>query len=346
VTRVGFDESGNTGPDLLNNAQPVFVLASVSTDEETAASLLGTPAGVEHHSVAALRTRAGRDHTLKVLSASELHSGTVKVAVMHKRFMVASKLVDLLVEPVAAQFGVDLYRQGHHLALSNLLYMTWPVFDADGAELIWTSFVDWARRPGSVTGTALSGAIRRMSRYAPKGVDEWLEFAAVTLDADPTEFIGSGEISDLDPAGAALIGLLHDWTTQLGACDVVHDDSKELRRWLPHLDQLTNRPPVEVQLWNGVRIRYPLPVGNIALNSSDLSSQVQLADLVAGSAMVAFSSLVRPTTESKRTFAEAVLKSDLPQWVIGASVWPTQDLTPESLGAQPGETPWGIDRLT
>ena len=345
---VGFDESGNTGPDLLNEAQPVFVLASISLDEGTVASLLGVPSGREHHSVRARQTRAGRERMLELLSATELEASTVKVAVMHKPFMATSKFVDLLVEPVAARLGIDLYRQGLHLALSNLLYMAWPTLDADGAQWLWTCFVNWARKPAGDTGTALRSAIRRMSNLAPKGVDELLGVVAAEVEATPAEFAGAGDISDLDPAGAAFVGLLHDWSAQLGAFDVLHDDSAEIRRWLPHLDRLTNpkQSSVEVQLWNGVRIRYPLPVGHIALDRSEFSAKIQLADLVAGAAAIGYGSLVRPTTGPKRSFADAIMQSRLPEWVIGASVWPTQALTPEELGARPGETSWIVDRLT
>jgi hypothetical protein len=60
------------------------VLASVSIDEPTAASLLGMPSGEEHHSVATLKSGAGQKRTLEVLSAPELQTGTVKIAAMNK----------------------------------------------------------------------------------------------------------------------------------------------------------------------------------------------------------------------------------------------------------------------
>jgi hypothetical protein len=345
---VGFDESGNTGPDLLNEQQPIFVLVSVGLEEDNASSILGAPSGSEHHSISTRRSPAGRERVLKVLATAELAPDTVKIAVMHKPFVVTSKFVDLIVEPVAARLGLDLYRQGAHLALSNLLYGAWPAIDATGAHQVWTSFVDWARKPDGKTATALSVAIRHMSVHVPDGLDLMLEVAAARLAEAPTDFAGAGDISDLDPAGPALVALLHDWSAQLGAFDVVHDDSAEIRRWLPQLDRLTNpdHTPVEVQLWNGARLRYPLPVGHITLGKSELSAQVQLADLIAGAATIGFGSLVRSLRGSRAEFAQAIMGSRLSEWVIDASIWPTTKLSPEELGAQPGDTPWIIDRLT
>ncbi len=344
---VGFDESGNTGPDLLNEEQPIFVLASVGIDEDAADSLLGAVSGSEHHSVSARRSHAGRERTLEILAARELTPDTVKIAVMHKRFMVTSKFVDLIVEPVAARLGVDLYQRGAHLALSNLLYAAWPTLDATRANQVWTSFVDWTRKPDCETAGALSLAIRRMLVYAPGGVDLLLGVAAAKLDEAPPSFAGAGDISDLDPAGPAIVALLHDWSDQLGPFDVVHDDSAEIRQWLPQLDSLRNpdREPVEVQLWSGGRLRYPLPVGHISLGKSERSAQVQLADLLAGAATIGFGSLVREQRGWRAPFAQALLNSRLTEWVIDASIWPTTKLSPEELGASPDQTPWIIDRL-
>jgi hypothetical protein len=342
---VGFDESGNTGPDLLSEAQPVFVLASIGLSEEIASSLLGSPLGQEHHSIVTRQSRAGQQRILEILSAPELTQGTVKIAVMHKKFMVVSKLVDLLIEPVAARLGIDLYQDGLHLALSNLIYTTWPVLDPEGAQELWASFVKWARRPHIDSALSLTAAIRRMSIYAPKGVFDLLMVAAARLDTTPDEFAGAGDISDLDPAGPSLVGLLHDWSSQLGSFDVVHDNSYEISRWIPHLEQLATREPIEVQLWNGDHIGYPLDVGHIALDHSEHSAQIQLADLVAGAGTIAFDSLVRTFAGRKRAFAHAILDSRLPHWRITSSVWPTPDFTPETLGTQSGGTPWIIDRL-
>ena len=344
---VGFDESGNTGPDLLNRDQPVFALASVALSEADAAKLLGSCVGTEHHSVSLRQSREGRERMLKVLNSDALGPSTVKVAVMHKPFMVTTKIVDLLIEPIAAGVGLDLYQQGMHLGLSNLFHSSWPVFDAAGFDHITSSFLAWARDPTDLTARPLAAAIRRMAVHAPEAIEQVLFVAADVLDANPGYFTGSGDISGLDPAGPALIGLLHEWCAQLGGIQVVHDDSKEVMHWLPHIRRLSDpkQAPAEFQVWNGETLRYPLSVTDISLDESEASAQIQLADLIAGAATIAFGSRVRPPKTKLRRFAAEVLSSELPSWVIGASVWPTTDFGPEELGAQPGQTDWIIDRI-
>jgi hypothetical protein len=347
LPEVGFDESGNTGPDLLNEDQPVFVLASIGLDENQAAALLGQPRNGEHHSVNLRQSRLGQRRILDLIDRPELEPGTVKIAVMHKRFMVTGKFVDLIVEPLAAQAGIDLYRQGHHVALSNLLHMTWPAFDAVGAQALAERFIAWARTPCVKTATSLSAAIERMSGHSPDGFAELLRAGAAMLLEDPTAFAGAGDVNDLDPAGPSLVGLLQEWSALLGPFNIVHDDSVEVRRWVPHIVRLSDaaQPPMEVQMWNGQSVRYPLQVGLVGLHDSARSAQIQLADLLAGAAASGFGSFVTRPRPKQRVFARAVAGSRLLEWVIGSSVWPSRDVTPAALGARSDATPWVVDRL-
>lgn len=347
VPTVGFDESGNTGPDLLNSVQPVFVLASVGLSEEAASAVLGPATGNEHHSVKARKSRAGRNWMLSVLEAPELVPESVKVAVMHKRFVITAKFVDLILEPILAESGYDLYRQGENLALANLFHMTWPAFDAAGADELWSRFVSWARNPANDAARSLSVAIERIASHVPDGLDGLLRVASEILRLDPLRLAVTADMSNLDPAGPALLGLIHAWAAQLGPFDVAHDDSTEVNRWIPYIRSVSDpaMEPVEVQFWNGELLRYPLPVGEIVLPGSQTSAQIQLADVIAGAVAIALTSLVTPLKSEHRSFAERVLASRFTEWVIGASLWPTNAVTPQELGVKPGETHWPIDRL-
>jgi hypothetical protein len=65
MEQVGFDESGNTGEDLLNAQQPVFVLASVHVSEEDASSLLGLRTR-ELHFTREKNSQKGRQKILEI----------------------------------------------------------------------------------------------------------------------------------------------------------------------------------------------------------------------------------------------------------------------------------------
>lgn len=340
---IAFDESGNTGPDLLNADQPVFALASVSVSEERAIEVLGGSEG-EHHSVRDRNSPIGRRKMSRVLG--DLDPGAVRVAVLHKPFMVTTKFVDLVLEPVAAATDLDLYRGGMHVGLSNLFHLTWPQLDPAGFRQLTKLFVSWARSPSPLSSSALALATERMSRHAPDGIDALLRSAGRTLLHHPESLTpAASDISDLDPAGAALMGLLQEWTAAVGSIQVLHDDSAEVQRWLPHIRRLSDRTryPVEVALWNGSVVRYPLPIEGIAMVGSESSARIQLADLIAGAATICFGSLIKPPKARRRRFTEALRESPLSGWVSDGTVWPNPEFRPEEFAET--QTAWPIDRL-
>ena len=88
---VAFDESGNTGADLLNPQQPVFALASTSltrVEAELVLDRIRTPQTKEFKFLRLRRNDAGRRRILQFLSAPELTPETARTTYFHKRFMV------------------------------------------------------------------------------------------------------------------------------------------------------------------------------------------------------------------------------------------------------------------
>jgi hypothetical protein len=104
---VFLDESGNTGPALLDEAQPVFALASVCLSEATALDLLEPLRdGVGELKFSEIRADSSRTSALlDLLSSPQLTEQNARVSIYHKPYMVVAKLVDMLMEP-------GFYRRG------------------------------------------------------------------------------------------------------------------------------------------------------------------------------------------------------------------------------------------
>ncbi len=108
---IAFDESGNTGADLLNTDQSVFVLASVCYTEEEAHQLLDlvfTPQTREAKFKRLKKSRAGERRVISFLQSEFVTAERVKINVFHKRYMVVTKIVDILIETIAHRDGIDL----------------------------------------------------------------------------------------------------------------------------------------------------------------------------------------------------------------------------------------------
>jgi hypothetical protein len=66
--------------------------------------------------------------------------------VTHKRFMVVTKIVDIIEETLAHAYGLDLYERGANIAISNLHYYVSPVFCGEERfDEFFASFVEMIR---------------------------------------------------------------------------------------------------------------------------------------------------------------------------------------------------------
>ena len=74
-------------------------------------------------------------------------SSYVKVMIYHKQYMVVTKIVDVLVEELARKDGIDLYKKGVNIALSNMLFYCTPVYCGKDRTLkMYQSFVDMVKK--------------------------------------------------------------------------------------------------------------------------------------------------------------------------------------------------------
>jgi hypothetical protein len=174
---VSMDESGNTGENLLDSVQPVFALAGVSLEEDAAEHVIR--AALNHTQMtelkfAALRRSApGRRNILSVIDDVALTVENVAVAVAHKPWMLAAKLVDELVEPrmLAAGRQIEWYASSEHVRMADRLYarrhvrwvMHGPIFSSLSCRLCGITTTGAVRRswllciePGSSAATTTS----------------------------------------------------------------------------------------------------------------------------------------------------------------------------------------------
>ena len=122
---VAFDESGNTGADLLNDQQAVFVLASSNLTQLEADRLLKI---VHAHQTkeakftALKKSNSGKKRIIEFVKQSIPYQKRIKITFYHKRYMVITKIVDIIIETMLKADGIDLYKDGANIAMSNMHY--------------------------------------------------------------------------------------------------------------------------------------------------------------------------------------------------------------------------------
>ena len=282
------DESGNSGQNLLDAQQPVFVLAAVHLGDADASRLASMLAGGadEAHYTRMRKRPGGQERILQVVGDSALAPDSVRVSALHKPFMAVAKLVDLLLEPIVAAAGRDLYADGSHLELSNMLFALGPDACPRSWQPLMESFVRFVWRGTSEGATRLSGLLAQATREAEHHpVGELLEMMPHDerlLLAWHGREDGDDPADALDPALAATVEQARWWGTRLGPFLLVYDESKLVGRWSARLLALSD-PAVAAEYAVTPTNRMPaLPLAGLAPAISQDSPAVQVADLLAG----------------------------------------------------------------
>jgi hypothetical protein len=333
--RVYFDESGNTGEDLINRADPVFTLSSCSFSSEQEAELLHifrTYQGRELKYATLRRSVPGRRSVIEFLKHPHVSSGTVALMPIHKDFMIVTKYCDLVLEPSMREAGVNFYQQGLNLATANLLTTILPVLVN---PVTWANFL-----------TLFVTLIRRRDKPS---FDSWVKSAALVFDflqgVDPKtahfflpvlqldfdEFINSLNDAELDPLIPAYYVLVNHWGRALGRNYDVHADrSKVLAAERERLLALGNESIAPVVAGFDRRtMDFPLKVSDIIPVDSTEEKQVQLADVLAGALAGAMKALAKRAREE---FEDEIRPLMVEKRLVVDAMWPDSEVDPVKLG--------------
>lgn len=280
------DESGHSGQNLFDADQPVFVLATVHLDEQAArrlASALANGADEAHYTKMRGR-RVGQRLILEALGDPAL-DGSARTSALHKPYMAIAKFVDLLIEPVMAAHGADLYKDGWHRKILHVL----SSLGRDACPRHWDAtmraFVHFIRRPSAPTADAfasqLAAAVNEAGEH-PVGSFLALAPLDVQLLLDLYASTPGVPADALDPHVAAVTEHVLHWGQTLGPIELVYDRSKVMERWASRLLALAD-PEVAARHDVTPSVRMPtLPLAALVPITSHDSPAVQVADMLAG----------------------------------------------------------------
>jgi hypothetical protein len=125
VMDVFLDEAGYTGSDLINEDQPVFILASTIVDALEARALLDShfdKPQPEVKYVKRAKSHRGRSQILEFLRALKVDCRRVAFFSFHKEYLLLTNLIDFWLEPMMFEDGVNLLRaRSEHRSCKCLL---------------------------------------------------------------------------------------------------------------------------------------------------------------------------------------------------------------------------------
>ncbi|WP_398661229.1 hypothetical protein [Streptomyces misionensis] len=212
-------------------------MAGVHLPDDLAASIVGEVRGQlppnlrEPKYTSLAGSSRGRKSLMNAFS--RLPEGSVQTYLIDKRFMVVTKMVDVIVEPMAHRDGYNLYEGKETLALANMLHLAGPVMgDADAYDRMLHAFVNWVRQKAitdelyaAVAALKASAKDQQFAEYV-----EILEYCRSIADETAAEIASGGHRDELDPAIPSLYCLATTFGQTLGKFRLVHDASKVVDR--------------------------------------------------------------------------------------------------------------------
>ena len=295
------DETGNTGENLLDSAQPIYALAAVCVDEERAQQAVASAlrrTEMRELKFQRLRTSGpGRRNMLTLIEGLNLDSESAAMMVVHKPWMLAAKLVDELIEPRMLATGrqMDWYVSGTAKEMADVLFALAPRSLGDLYRELQVAFVALVRDYSEESAAVFLAALQR-SRIVCAN-EEMLELLSIMIDT-PAELEAefATRKDALDPALTALYCQAGRWSTLLAKpFAVVHDDSSTVRSWAKEFEVMrvsrerTGEPPRPETLFAGeIEMDLPTMLESISFVSSEHDERVQLADVLAGAAAHVF----------------------------------------------------------
>lgn len=287
VPLIAFDESGNTGQDLLNPDQPLFVLASVLMSNEEARELISPliqPGNTEAHFSQLAKNQRGREGIIRLLHEDLISTERVMITMFHKRYMIVGKVVDLLVETLAHNTGFDLYKHSYNIALTNIHFICMPAFcGKEATDQFMKQFVHMIRTRSETAVNVFYAQIEDM--YAACSNRQYLDDIGILAATRQVigEVLQEVDKAAIDPAIPAYSTLASLWSRKLGArFNTIHDDSQIIASYVPHFRKLMDPKAKEIEVgYDDRKHVLPLKAIDILLTDSVDSPPVQVADILA-----------------------------------------------------------------
>ncbi|MET4579444.1 DUF3800 domain-containing protein [Ottowia thiooxydans] len=348
MTTIYCDEAGNSGANLLDPEQPCFVLASNDFSREEAESLLEhvrSAQGAEPKFTGLRKSGNGVARLIRFLADPRLSNERVVVDVFHKKFMVTTKLVDIVAETVAHEFGPDLYECGANLAMSNMLHYCMPVFcGQENTDRFLAAFVELIRRKGPTEVDNFYAAGDAMIKACTSDDFKGDLFPFVERRLFDIWFGGYLDSLALDPAIPALFQHIAAWGSRKeDRFHVVHDASKPIlasQATFQDMLALTGEGSNLIG-YDRRKMRFPLRALTLTQADSTLHPQLQVADLCAGITNHLHRCWIADNFDELATATRDLGRVD---WTFNGVV-PSPDVTPEALGTAEGEGTNAVDAI-
>lgn len=337
---IYIDESGNTGQDMLNADQKVFVLASVSFSEQELELLKNIFGSTEEmHFKKLKKSIDGRRKILEFINHHLIDESHIVFYVVHKELNVCGQITDQLIETVMHHKGHDINRQGGNILYMNYLFYFGNFFwKKDLYTILLESFVEMIRTKSEESIGRFYDAVKKLlDSVEEKSILQPIAESRKYID----EILDSVDKYTIDVTLSTFLVLCDRWYKfYKESVDVKLDNSKQINHYsdyLNHTRELTARGEARIEIgYDERKITFPPQIADLQMVDSKDEFGVQCADLIAS----AISFMYNNESGSFAPFSNEIQKSNLLQLTNACIIWPSDS---ESLIALRTADPRGIN---
>lgn len=312
---IFFDESGYTGYNLLDPAQPIFSIASADIAEERAGEILRASfpkyQGDEFHFTNIWRSR-NRDGLRSFCNHLHEVADLSFCYVTDKRFAVLTKIMDYLVEPAITDAGYDFYDEGFCWKYSNYVYFGLTQFaPPELLDSLLRFYQEFSRNPTHDSLSTLCFRLRMMA----SSVDDQLHIFLDQMAMGAELFERYNNLADFRSTNnlqtSTMIAVIGHWRqSHPEDFAVVHDASSTFLRDRDMWEAVTGteNPDVALKAGDGSFVEYPMRVISTEAMDSRDSRSIQFCDILAGLAAKHFNPNL---AEDERAFMNELIDEGL-----------------------------------
>lgn len=286
---IAFDESGNTGQNLLDLSQPYFALASVNLSSQEVDKLfkIFDSNAKELHFKSLKKYAKSQRQIIELLNHELVNWKKIKYYIVDKEIALIGHIVDRFIEPLMHSMGKDIYKDRSNIIFTNLIYIfgksSW---NRNLVEEMYSKFQLFIRNPEDQTIEVFYTSVNNLVEAIPdddqKDILNLIK-QSKNIKTEITEHITNYTIDLTFPTFNVLAD---SWYNELQSnFEIRHDNSKAIEFWSDMIKTLSDPKILEERQvgYGNNTMTYPLKFTKVELVDSKDYKDIQIADLIASS---------------------------------------------------------------
>lgn len=286
---IYFDEAGNTGQNLLDENQPIYVLVSHNFSIEEAEAILSPikTNSSEVHFKNLKKYPKYQKPIEEILNNPLIKYERIKIAYYNKKYALCAHLADQLVETIFYNLGLEYYENGLNIMYAQSLYLQAHLFESkfEYTELL-ERFQKMIRKKDSESIDSFYLKAEEIFNHIEKESEKNFFFPILKSKDFIEDILTSINKFSIDLALPSLTILSDVWyKNENVSIKIIHDDSKQVEFWKDYIIFMSkhiSKKKVDVG-FDDRKMTFPLQIDSIEMVDSKNHIQIQLSDLIGSS---------------------------------------------------------------